>query len=148
MIEIAAYHLQNTASWFEFKNTLNKNACILINRLHWRKHICKFSRKVYSKRLWTLLQSSGFFFLLIFLIPGLHNKQMIMNPIWASSLATTHFSQIISIKDFNWRCSFPNLYFRKIILKTAYRIDYELDILQRQNNGKYPTPCHLLLHTV
>ena len=64
------------------------------------------------------------FFLLIFLIPGLHNKQMIMNPIWASSLANTHFSQNISIKDFNWRCSLPNLYFRKIILKTVYRIDY------------------------
>ena len=64
------------------------------------------------------------FFLLIFLIPGLHNKQMIMNPIWASILATTHFSQNISIKDFNWRCSLPNLYFRKIILKTVYRIDY------------------------
>ena len=47
-----------------------------------------------------------------------------MNPIWASSLATTHFSQNISIKDFNWRCSLPNLYFRKIILKTVYRIDY------------------------
>lgn len=88
------------------------------------------------------------FFLLIFLIPGLHNKQMIMNPIWASSLATTHFSQIISMKDFNWRCSLPNLYFRKIILKIVYRIDYELDTLQRQNNGKYSTPCHLLLHTV